>query len=81
LQDYQEAVAAGCKIAQAVTERIAAQAAPIEIVHAVVEGLLDDAGGRAIARSQAEASDFYAGAAEDGAIEGHGLILLERHDE
>ena len=49
--------------AQAVAERIAAEAAPVEIVHAVVEGLFDGAGGRAIAGGQADAADFDAGAA------------------
>ena len=75
LRDQQEAVAMGRQRAQAVAESTAADAAPVEIVDALVEGLFHGAGGRAIAGSQAEAADFDARAAERGAGEGHRLIV------
>src|SRR6202021_21520 len=69
LRDEQKAVAAGGEGRSPVAKRTAAEAAPVEIVHAQVEGLLHSGSGRAIAGGQAQPADWDAGAAEDGGVQ------------
>lgn len=81
LDDENHLLAAGLEIAEGLAEAVTADAAPIEVVHAVIECGFDGRGGHAIAGGKAEGANLEAGAAEDacskGGHEGFVTILAD----
>lgn len=59
------------KRAESLGERVAAHAAPVQVVDAVVEGLLDGLGGRAVRSGESEGADGDAGTPELAGWKGH----------